>query len=82
MGGMKSCSNGPDHVTKMATMSIYGKNPLKISETFRLLIFKLGIKHQGLWPFKICSNDDIRLTLAYFTARSTLLPIVLVWANA
>ena len=29
MGGMKVCSNGPGHMTKMATMPIYGKNPLK-----------------------------------------------------
>ena len=28
--GTKVCSNGPDHMTKMATMPIYGKNPLKI----------------------------------------------------
>ena len=25
--GMKVCSNGPGHMTKIATMSIYGKNP-------------------------------------------------------
>ena len=25
-GGMKVCSNGPGHMTKMATMPIYGKN--------------------------------------------------------
>ena len=25
-GGMKVCSNGPGHMTKMAIMSIYGKN--------------------------------------------------------
>ena len=24
-GGMKVCSNGPGHMTKMATMPIYGK---------------------------------------------------------
>ena len=29
MGGMKACSNGPGHMTKMAAMPIYGKN-LKI----------------------------------------------------
>ena len=26
---MKVCSNGPGHMTKMATKPIYGKNPLK-----------------------------------------------------
>ena len=25
-GGTKVCSNGPGHMTKMATMAIYGKN--------------------------------------------------------
>ena len=25
-GGTKVCSNGPGHMTKMATMPIYGKN--------------------------------------------------------
>ena len=25
-GGMKVCSNGPGHMTKMATMPVYGKN--------------------------------------------------------
>ena len=29
-GGTKVCSNGPGHMTKMAAMPIYGKNPLKI----------------------------------------------------
>ena len=25
----KACSNGPGHMTKMAAMPIYGKNPIK-----------------------------------------------------
>ena len=29
-GETKVCSNGPGHMTKMAAMPIYGKNPLKI----------------------------------------------------
>ena len=29
--GMKVCSNGPGHMTKMAATPIYGKNPLKSS---------------------------------------------------
>ena len=34
-GGTKICSNGPSHMTKMAAMSIYGKNLKKLffSET-------------------------------------------------
>ena len=30
-GGTKVCSNGPDHMTKMAAMPIYGKNIKKSS---------------------------------------------------
>ena len=30
-GGTKICSNGPDHMTKMAAMPIYGKNLKKSS---------------------------------------------------
>ena len=30
VGKVKVCSNGPGHVTKMATMPINGKNPLKV----------------------------------------------------
>ena len=29
--GAKVCSNGPGHMTKMATTPLYGKNPLKSS---------------------------------------------------
>ena len=38
------------HVTKMAAMPIYGKNPSKIifSETNRLISRKLGVRHQWL----------------------------------
>ena len=31
VGGTKSCSNGPGHMTKMAAMPIYGKNLKKSS---------------------------------------------------
>ena len=72
--GMKVCSNDASHVTKMATMPIYGKNPLKIfSKTYRPMTFKLDIQLRGLKPFKVCSNDDPWLTLTYFASRSTLL---------
>ena len=30
-GGTKVCSNGPGHMTKMATIPIYGKNLTKYS---------------------------------------------------
>ena len=45
---MNVCSNCPGHMTKMATMSIYGRSPLKIfCESSRPMIFELGISHQG-----------------------------------
>ena len=63
---MKVCSNCPGHVTKMATMPIYGKNPLKIfSKTRRPKICKLGIQHQAFRSYKVCSNDDPGLNLIY-----------------
>ena len=40
--------NNQGHMTKMAAMPIYGKNPSKIfSETGRPISKKLGVKH--LW---------------------------------
>ena len=33
---------------------------------------KLGMKHQGLQPIIVCSNDDPGVTLTVFTARSNL----------
>ena len=43
--GTKVCSNGPGHMTKMAAMPIYGKNPLKIffSKTRRPIALGLGM---------------------------------------
>ena len=44
-GGMKICSNGPGHMTKMAAMPIYGKN---IKNSY--------LEPKGRWPWKlICS---------------------------
>ena len=72
-GGMKVCSKGPGHMTKMATMPIYGKN-LKISSP----TLKLGMQHRVLEYYQICSNDDHRLTLTYAVARSNLVPYAFV----
>ena len=33
---------------------------------------KLGMKHWGLQPIIVCSNDDPGVTLTYFTTRSNL----------
>ena len=44
-GGTKVCSNGPGHMTEMAAMLIYGKNPLKtfFSKTRSLMTLGLGM---------------------------------------
>ena len=48
-GGTKVCIWGPGHVTKMATMPIYGKNPSKIffSGTAGPICMKFGIHRPG-----------------------------------
>ena len=68
----------------MATMPMYGKKPFKIFflETSRLMTFKLCIQHQGLGSYKVCLNDDPRLSLTYFMAKSALLPNAIVWEKA
>ena len=42
-GGTKVCSNGPAHMTKMATMPIYGKNLKKSS----------SLEPKGRWPWNL-----------------------------
>ena len=64
------------HMAKMADICIYHKNPLKIffSRTRRVMTLVLGILHLGCRAYQVCSNNDPRLTLTYFTARSNLFP--------
>ena len=75
---MKTYRHDGGHITKMATMSIYGKNPSKIflSGTGGLISTKLGMSHRWLQPIIVCSNDDRRLTLTYFTERSNLVKLI------
>ena len=65
----KICANWFGHMTKMAEMPIYGKNPLKIffSRTRRLMTFGIGMSHLGSGAYEVCSTDDPRLTLTYLT---------------
>ena len=75
-GGTKVCLNGPGHMTKMATMPIYGKRLKKSSP----MALKLGsMQHRLLKYYQVCSNDYPGLTLTYFTARSNLVPYAFVW---
>ena len=74
-GGTKVCSRGLGHMTKLAVTPIYGKNPSKIFSRTKgpmtlCLVYSVG----DSGPIIVCSNDDPRLTLTYFTARSNLVP--------
>ena len=57
----------------MATISLYGKNIYKAS-SLELGVYdlKLGMQHWGLKLYKAGINDDLRLTLTYYTACSKL----------
>ena len=37
------------------------------------------MKHQGLQPIIVCSNDDAGVNLTYFTARSNLVTYAFLW---
>ena len=65
--------NNPGHMTKMAGMPIYGKNPSKIffSRTGGSISKKLGMKHLWLKHYNVYINHDPVMTLTCFTARST-----------
>ena len=65
--------NNPGHITKMAAMPIYGKNPSKFffCGTTGPISTKLDMKHKGLEDYNVFINHDLGLTLTYFTAKST-----------
>ena len=67
---MKIHQHFAGHMTKMAAMSRYGKNTLKIffPGTTGPILMKICMKHQRPKPFIICVNYDPGLT--YFTAWS------------
>ena len=71
---MKIYKHDAGHLTKMAATPIHGNNPSKIffSGTGGPISTKLGMYYRGLQPIIVCSNDDPRVTLTYFTARSNL----------
>ena len=71
----KIYTNCSGHMTKMADIPIYDKNPLKIfSRTRRLLTLGCGMYYLGCRAYQVFSNDDLWLTLIYLTSRSILLP--------
>ena len=57
-------------MTKMAVTPIYGKNPLNLlPQNQKDIDLETWYVALGM-----CSSDDPRLTLTYFTSRSNLLP--------
>ena len=60
--------NNPGHMTKMAAMPIYGKNPSKIfiSRTGGSISKKLGMKHRWLKYYNVHINHDPVMTLTFF----------------
>ena len=72
-GGINLYINYLVHMTKMAAMPIYDKNPSKIffSESGELISKKLGMKHQWLKYYNVYINYDPVVTLTYFRTRST-----------
>ena len=65
-------------MTKTAAMPINVKNLLK-STSLEPKVLKLGKQHWGLKVYTFYVNDDPRLTLTYFTARSNLVTDVFEW---
>ena len=75
--------NNLGHMTKMAAMPIYGKNPSKIffSETNRLISRKLGVKHRWLKYSNVYINHDPVMTLTKLWQGQHGLPMHLNWVN-
>ena len=68
------------HMTKMAAVPIYGKNPSKIfSETNRLISRKLGMKYRWLKYSNVYINHDPVMTLTWQGQHG--LPMHLNWEN-
>ena len=62
--GTNVCSNGPGHMTNMATMPIFNKKPWKnFSGTKRAMTLKVCMQHRVLEYYQVCSNDDSGLTI-------------------
>ena len=49
------------------------------SVTRRPMTLNLGMHHRVIEYYQLCSNDEPRLTMTYFTERSNLVPCAFVW---
>ena len=66
--------NNLGHMTKMAAMPIYGKNPSEIflARTGGPISTKLCMEHQLLKYYNVYINHDPVMTLSFFMARSPM----------
>ena len=46
------------------------------------MTLKVGMQHRVFKYYQVCSNDDLGLTLTFFTARSNLVPYAFVLENS
>ena len=69
-------------MTKMAAISIYDKNLYKASsQELGVYDLKIGMHHWGRKFYKAGINDDLWLTLTYFTAWLKLVTCEFEWEN-
>ena len=52
---------------------------LRNQKAYDLATWYVALGARVLSYFQVCSNDDPRLTLTYFTTRSNLVPYAFVW---
>ena len=71
------------HMTKMAAMPIYGKNPSSIffSGTKPLISMKLCVKHRWLQYYSVYKNHNCVMTLNKFMAMSTWVAHAFEWGK-
>ena len=68
-------------MTNLATTPSYGDNLQKSFTSEPAYEFETWYVAWELWPFIFCSNDDPRLILTYFMARSNLVSYTFKWGN-
>ena len=80
----KTYTNCYGYLTNMATRPIYGKNSFNLffSGTKRPLALGLGMLDRGCGPYQVSTNDESRLTLTYFMARSNLILNAFIWRKS
>ena len=69
IGWMKVWLQGLGYMTKMATRSIYGKNPFNFFLLGNQWSRGHGMQHLGVGSIIFCSHDDPGLTLTYFYGK-------------